>query len=448
MNRLLAAICLMIALAAPALGQQEKGMLGDAHRFILPNGMTVLHLYKDSLPMVTATVLVKSGSTSEPQEKAGLASITAGLLNDGTARLSAMAFSEEAEFIGASMGASATYDYSAASMSVTKDNLERAMELFTQMLRSPAFKDEELARAKALAIAGLKQSEEDPEHVASREFIRAVHGEQSPYGRLVEGSKETIETITRNDVTEFYKAHYTPVNMILSIAGDLTEKELQALLSKYFSDWPAGTMPQPAAPALPQFKPSRVLLPKPLAQSTIMLGHQGPSLQSPDRYALSVLNYILGGGGFSSRLMDVVRDDKGLVYGIYSVFSMRLHSGLFYVSAQTKNESAAEVVDVTLKEMERLRTEPVGPQELKDAKDFMVGSFTRRLETLSSIASSMAQYEYQALGLDYPEKYKKAIQALTTEDILRVAQKYLHPSEYTLTVLGDMSKTKGLEGGN
>ena len=412
----------------------------NVKRTILQNSLIVLYSEEHSLPIVMVTLLVKTSQLNEPKDKAGLANLTAELLLEGTKHRKSTDISEEIEFLGASLDTSTGRDYTTISLSVLKKDINKGFELFSDILLNPTFPQQEIDREKELIKGSLKQSEEDPSFIAERTFRKEVFGEH-PYGRLTEGSAETIGNIKREDLIKFYSDYFLPNNSILSIVGDITEDELTALIKKYLGDWKKADLPAITANKLDEKKTNGVIkLDKDLAQANILLGHIGISRDNPDYYAVSVMNYIFGGGGFSSRLMQSIRDEMGLAYDVDSSFSLNKEKGLFQVEVQTKNESADLVISEILKQMERIRKEYVSDEELTDAKSYLTGSFPRRLDTNRKIADFLTLVEFYNLGLDYIEKYSTYINSVTKEDILRVARKYLDPENYVLVIVANQKK--------
>jgi zinc protease len=225
--------------------------------------------------------------------------------------------------------------------------------------------------------------------------------------------------------------------------GDATEKEITTLLNGYFGTWQKKELP-----LLPSVQPPSLdktvvqKIDKPITQANIDMGHIGISRENPDFYACVVMNYILGGGGFTSRLMDNIRDNKGLAYDVHSGFAAQKEPGAFTITIQTKNESANEVIAETLKEVRRMQAEPVSLKELNDAKAYLTGSFPLRMDTSVKIAGMLTSIENFNLGLDYPRKYQALIDAVTREDVQRVAKKYLHPDAMMIVVVADQEKAK------
>jgi zinc protease len=413
----------------------------DIKRTTLSNGLIVLHVERNTLPTVMITLLVKASPLDEPPDKAGLANLTAELLTEGTTSRTAKDISAEIEFIGASLGASVDNDFSTITLSVLKKDIGKGFALFSDVLLHPVFPEEEIKRNKDQIKGSLKQSEEEPSFLAAKAFKKAVFGDL-PYGRLVSGTPETIDHISREEIQKFHSLYFRPNNSILAVVGDITEGELNALVARFMEEWKSAEVPARTLALETERERKTILIDRDLTQANILLGHSGIRRDHPDYYAVSVMNYILGGGGFSSRLVQTVRDELGLAYDIHSFFGAHKHGGLFEVNAQTKNQSANTVIGEILKQMEKMRSVPVPDQELEDAKSFLTGSFPRRLDTNRKVADFLAAVEFYGLGKDYVEKYPEYIKAITRDDILRVARKYLDAERYVLVVVAKQSEAK------
>ncbi len=412
----------------------------NVNKTVLPNGLVVLHSEKHSLPIVMVTLLIKASPLNEPKDKAGLANLTAELLAEGTKNRSSTDISEEIEFIGASLDVSVVSDYTSVTLSVLKKDINKGFELFSDILLNPVFPEKEIERKKELVKGSLRHSEEDPAFLAERAFKKEIFREH-PYGRLIEGSVDTIDAIKREDLITFYSAYFLPNNSILSVVGDLTEEELNSLIKTYLKDWKKADLRSIVTQGFNIGKAKRtVQIDKDLTQANIILGHIGIRRDNPDYYAVSVMNYILGGGGFSSRLMQTIRDEMGLAYDVDSFFTSNKEKGLFQIEVQTKNDSANSVISEILNQMKKMRQKIVSDEELSDAKSYLTGSFPRRLDTNRKIADFLASVEFYNLGLDYAEKYSTYINSITKKDIFRVAQKYLDPEDYVLVVVANQKK--------
>lgn len=434
-----AVLCLVCSLVLSSASSYAERI---ADREVLANGMALLHSEKKGLPIVTVVVAIKSGAIVEPAEKAGLANLTADLLNEGTKGRSSKEISEAIEFVGGSLSTSGGGDYITASLSVLKKDIGLGFELLSDIILNPTFSDAEIQRRKKAIKNSIIQQKEDPGAIASKAFAEAVFGKH-PYGRPVEGTEESLDGITREDITAFHREYYLPNSTIMTVVGDINKNELKSLLDRYFMDWQRKDIKGISLDA-PVFeeKPKVIRIQKNLTQANIILGHLGIKRDDPDYYAVSVMNYILGGGGFASRLMDNIRDNKGLAYDVHSFFSANKYGGSFQAGLQTKNESANTAIEEILKEMERIKTGPVADSELNDAKSYLTGSFPLRIDSNKKMAGFLIAVEYYGLGLDYVDNYKMFIEAVTKDDILRAAKKYLHEKNYVLVVVGDLEKTE------
>jgi zinc protease len=391
--------------------------------------------------MVMVTLIIKAGQINETREKAGLANLSAELLTEGTKNRNSKEISEEIDFIGASLDASAGNDYTSVTLSVLKKDVQKGFQLFSDILLNPTFPQAEIDRKRERLKGSLRQREEDPSFLAERAFKKEVFGEH-PYGRIIEGSSETLDNITREDLVRYYSDTFLPNNAILSVVGDITPDELTALMKHYLGEWKqAGSLSRSLIRLDEQKIRKVVKIDKDLTQANIILGNLGISRENPDYYAVAVMNYIFGGGGFSSRLMQSIRDKMGLAYDVHSFFAAYKEEGIFQIGLQTKNESANTAIDEIIRQIERIKKEKVSDDELGDAKSYLTGSFPRRLDTNRKIADFLASVEFYNLGLDYATKYPDYINSVTKEDILRVAKKYLTTENYVLVVVANQKKT-------
>jgi zinc protease len=355
----------------------------------------------------------------------------------------ATAINEELDFIGASLQSSSGRDYATLNLRVLKKDLEKGLNLFLEVLTQPTFPDEELKREVQKTLAAIQSAEDDPGDVAEKQFQKTLFI-NSPYGHPVEGTKESVPKLTREAVVRFYRSYYHANNAILTVAGDLTADEVKAKLLPVLEKWPTGEVSKP--PLITKFEKEQktVKINRPITQANIILGHAGVSRNNPDFYALTVMNYILGGGGFSSRLMQEIRVKRGLAYSVGSFFDVGKYPGSFQMALQTKNESAKEAITLSLQEMERIQKELVLEKDLERTKKYLIGSFPMRLDTQGKLANFLTQVEFYGLGLDYPEKYPSLIRSVTQEEVFRVAKKYLHPKKCVLVIVANL-KEAGME---
>jgi len=412
-------------------------------RVVAANGMIVLVQDQPSLPIITVNILIKAGAVNDPDNKSGLAYLTAGMLDEGTTTRSATQIAQELEFIGTEFSAKATKDFATASLRVLKKDADRGFTLLADILMNPAFAEKEVARVRSELLGELQGEKDDPGTVAGKAFDELIF-EGHPYRRPVNGDEKTIARMTRQDLAAFHNKYYRPNRMIMAIVGDIREFEALELVKKHFGKWSPqnATIPSSFSAAAPLQKTVLRLIDKDLTQSTIVLGHVGIDRKNPDFYAVAVMNYILGGGGFSSRLVNHIRDEQGLAYDVDSGFEADVMPGPFSVRLQTRNEAANKAIAGVFQELKRIRTEPVSDQELADAKAYLIGSFPLRLDTTGKMAGLLTVVELHGLGLSYFEDYPKAIAAVSKEDVLRAAQKYLNPDLYALVVVAKQAEAK------
>jgi zinc protease len=415
-----------------------KGPIGE--RVVLDNGMVLLVKENHALPMVTISMIIKAGSVMEPPAKAGLGYLTAGLLTKGAGKMSATDISEAIDFVGGSLGVSGGEDFAAANLTVLKKDLDTGFSLLSKVLISPTFEQSEIDRLKNDTKAAIIREEQDPDEVAQKAYQKMVFGFDSPYGRPVEGTAITIDGITREDIVAFHNDFYAPNNCIMAVVGDITAQEAKGLISKYMSGWKKKDVRGPKIPEPPKMASRHDYINRDISQANILMGHLGVTRENPDYYTLYVMNYILGGGGFVSRILDQIRDNMGLAYSAYSYFGARKYSGDYTVGMQTKNDTAKTAIDETLKIIENMKAEPVSDKELQDAKDYIFGSFAGKMDTNAKIAGLLAQVEYYNLGLNYFEVYYNAINKVTKDDVLKAAQKYLHPHKMDIVVVGNLKE--------
>ena len=412
-------------------------------RVALPNGLVVLTSEEHALPFVTFKLLIHAGARRDPSGLAGLANLTARALLFGTKKQSMASINEQLDFMGASLSSEGTRDYAVISLRLLKKDLKNGFELFTEVLTDPAFPAEEVKKEVTRTVAAIKASEDHPGQVAEKAFIKALYGD-GPYGQPVIGTRESVEKITAEAAREFYRSSYHPEGSIMVIVGDIREDTLKDLILPQLAKWQKGKAAVNTVEIGFEKGKKTVTIDRPLTQANLVLGHEGITRDNPDFYAVTVMNYILGGGGLTSRLMEEVRTKRGLAYSVFSSFDAGKYQGSFQVVLQTKNASARDSIQLAVGEMSRMRTEPVSDKELEGAKKYLIGSFPLRLITQERIAGFLMQVEYYGLGMDYAERYPGLIQAVTAEDVLKVAKAYLHPEAYILIVVANL-KEAGLE---
>ncbi len=411
-------------------------------RFIAANGLTVLVLEQHTLPIVQVHALVKVGSAQDPPGKAGLANLVASLLDEGTKTRSAKRIAEEIDFVGGTLETRAGEDFTTASVRVLKKHADLGIDLLADILRRPAFPEREVVRVRSQILGAIKSEQDEPALVADRLFRQLVFGSH-PYQWPVIGTESSVAKLGRKDVRRFYTREYLPSQTILTVVGDISLDHAKGLVDKHFGSWKGGDPPARTAEKPPQIdKPVTKIARKELSQATIMLGHLGIARTNPDYYAVSVMNYIFGAGGFSSRLMDSIRDRQGLAYDVGSMFDANRMPGAFLVTLQTRTEAVNSAIAGVMAELHGMIDRPPTDEELADAKAYLMGSFPLRLDTTGKLADVLSQVEYFELGLDYFTQYPTWIDRVTKDDVQRVAKEYLHPKHYALVVVGNVSKVK------
>jgi zinc protease len=408
-------------------------------RSVLENGMILLTSEQRALPMVSIELLIDAGSRHDVPKQEGLANLTARLLTYGTQRRTALEISDALDFIGARLSTGCGEDLANVGMTVLKKDLGTGLELLAEVLTTSTFPQGEIERQKQSILAAIRAREESPGDIAQRRLAAALYP-QSPYGRPVEGDEASVKGLEQKSLKAFYERYYRPNRTILSVVGDVSHQEIAQALNQAFRSWPKGEPATPPAPPSKVGSAETIRVAKDLTQANIILGHEGVGREHPDYYAIQVMNYILGGGGFSSRTLDSIRNERGLAYSVYSYFGAEKRRGTFELVMQTKNETALEAIRIANAEIRRIREELVAEQELEDAKDYLTGSFPLRFDTNRKVANFLAQVEYFELGLDYPERYPDLIREVQREDVLRVAQKYLKPEQLITVLVGNQKK--------
>ena len=426
----------MLALAAFA----SSAAALEIKRSVLSDGAVLLVSEQHQLPMVTMTIAFDAGARRDPEGKGGLAALTASSLTLGTKELSATEFNQKIDFMGSSISIGAGADYAQAGVTSLKKYQDQTLALLAAALTEPALSDAEITRKRDEQVAGIRAEEEQPVYVAGVAFHKALYGD-APYGHPAGGTAESVAKLTPADVRDFYRSHYKIGTAVIAVVGDVNADDIKAKLEMAF-DAIKGAVPSQAEPPAPSV-PAGIhptLVDRSVVQATIILGAGGIARSNPDYYRLQVMNYILGGGGFASRLMKIVRSKNGLAYGISSGFDAGKFPGSFAVSTQTKNKSANEALQLIIEQLRDMQEHPVSDAELASAKKYLIGSFPLKLDRQGSIASFILQVELYGLGLDYAEQYPKLIAAVTREDIQRVAQRYLHPDALLLVAVANQAE--------
>jgi zinc protease len=407
----------------------------------LPNGLQVISVRRDGLPLVTAELLLRRGSAMDPAGKAGLAQLTATLLTRGAAGRSAPQIAAEAEALGGSIDASAGWDSSRVGITVTTPKLPAALALLGEVVRQPDFSETELKRARAQALDELHLMLSQPTRLAMVAAGRAVFGEGA-YGHSSNGTPAALAAIGRADVQQLHAAIYRPDDAALILTGDITPAQALALARHSFGDWARPAKPLAAAPAgmghsaLP---PVLVIDQRGAGQAGVVAAHAAPPRDDAGYYAGTVANAVLG-GSYSARLNEEIRIKRGLSYGAGSTLDGRRGSGLWLASAQTKNPSAAQVVDLMLGEFTRLGQAPVADGELAARKATLIGGYGRSLETTAGLARQVEELATYGVDLGEIGRYIARVQAVTPAQVQAYARAHLATASTHVVAVGDAAQ--------
>lgn len=435
--RFFAAILTVITVTAGSAA--GAGSLPPVEKIVLSNQLTVLVSENHSLPFVTVQLLVDAGSGKDPQGKAGLAHLTAQGLSLGTESRTVEGLNRKLDFIGANLSVSCDRDSAALRLEVLKKHLKTGMEVFLDCLRRPAFPEAEIAAEIDRLLGRIQARRDQPGAVAEKAFYQALFPETA-YGHPVIGTAEDLKAIRRDDVVSFYDSAYRPQNAVIALVGDITAAEVKSGLLPRLESWQPQVDGAPGTNVQAAGESRTIRIDRDITQANITVGHSGISRLNDDYQAVAVMNHILGGGGFSSRLVQQIRVQRGWAYSVQSRFVAYKRTGAFQVVVQTRNETASEVLEILLAAMRRMRREPVSEQELQTARKYLTGSFPLRFDTQGELAGFLCGLHYYGFGLDYPEHYTARIEAVTAADVQRAARAYLHPDRTIRVVVADLEK--------
>ena len=408
-------------------------------RSVLSNGTPVYVVEDPSLPLVDLQVMVRTGAYLEPAGKEGVAGAVGSQMRAaGVEGRSPEDFDEEVAFLAAEMSTSIGDTMGSARFNCLAKDLDQVMGMFFLMLRKPAFDEKRLEIYRSQVLQNLARRNDSTTSIESREWTRLLRGPTHFTNDKV--TKAAVEGMTRADLVAFHGKHFHPGNFILAVSGDVKRKQVIALLEKHLAGWKAapgepGKIPVPGAPA----KPGVYMVDKPdVNQGRVGIGHIGVQRDHPDYFALRVMNQILGGGGFASRIMSRVRSDEGLAYTARSSYDFGVYyPGVFRAYFQSKSESVAHAATLVLEEIEKIRSEPVTSEELNTARNYMVEVFPRFFASASQVAGTFAREEFTGRSDDFFSTYRENIRGVTAEKILQVAKKHLTPDKTIILVVGN-----------
>ena len=413
----------------------------EPERVVLENGMVVYLLEDHELPLVTITATIRTGAWLDPSAKIGLATLTgATMRTGGTKRMSAADVDEELEQLAASISVGIGVESGSAMLDVLKKDLGRGLLIFADILMTPAFDPARVELAKLQAIEGIRRRQDQPQSIAGREFAKLLYGPTHPFAR--ESSVESVSRITREDLLAFHAQTVHPNGIILGVTGDFEKASMLALLRETFGGWAKGAvspiiLPPVATDEASVGKKVVRFIGKGISQTHLRVGHLSVKEDDPDYPALSLLNDILGGSSFRSRLFQDIRTQRGLAYTVRSTLRAGTRErGYWSMRAETKVDSTQEAINRLMVNLERLRDQPVTDTELEEAKGAFVNSFVFSFASPASIVSRLIGLEYDGLPQDFLQQLRDKVVKLTKEDLQRVARKHVHPDRLRILAVG------------
>ncbi|MEO8192310.1 MAG: pitrilysin family protein [Gemmatimonadales bacterium] len=415
-------------------------------RFIrrtLGNGMTILVATVSKLPVVSVAAVIDATALADEKGKEGTADLTAQALREGTTARDGLRLAVDLEKLGTSLEAGADWDSTVASLTVLTDHLEEAFGIFAEVLTSPAFNEEDIGRLKAERLAERMQILDEPRALADESFARFIYDADCRYAKPISGSTKSVSAISREDVAAFYRRNYVPSATTLIFAGDVTVEDAFALAESTLGTWKGerNVSSVEADKSARETRAVEIVVKSDAAQSEVRIGHIGVPRNHPDYFPIVVMNAVLG-GLFSSRINLNLREAHGYTYGASSYFDWRRQSGPFVISTAVQSEVTAVAIAETLKEIDRMRKEAIGEEELTLATSYLAGVFPIRYETTSAIASALANMVTFGLPADCYDTYRANISSVTTQDVLGAARKYVKPEQLQSVVVGDAQLIK------
>jgi predicted Zn-dependent peptidase len=408
-----------------------------AFRTLLANGLRAYIEEDHNLPLINISAMVNFGGLYLPKDKQGLDSVMSGtMIRGGTKAKEGTAIEERIDFLGGSLGFNVGDRTATLSLSVLSKDLDEGLGLFFDVLMNPEFREGPLNLAKVRLVQQLRQANDQPSGVLSREYEKVLYGD----GPLTwQPTRKTYESITGADLKAIHAQYFFPKNIILTASGDFAKADLKAKIDKYVANWQNKTAKFPAiSKQFPQPEPGVYFIQMPINQGYINIGHLGLEDTNPDYFAVQVMNFILGGGSFSSRITMKVRSDEGLSYNQGSRFSYRWgFPGTFSGYVQTKSSTAGYAISLIENEFNRIRKEPVSDAEMDTAVNYYLESFPGSFETAQSRVSTFANLEMNARPMDYYKTYRDKIRAVTKAKVQEVSNKYIQPDKLVVMIVGD-----------
>lgn len=420
-----------------AAGAMKLPKLG---RFTLKNGLSVLVLEDHKLPLIDVRLMLRVGSSDDPPKRVGVSDFTAMMLRQGVAGLGAEQIAERVDAEGAHLSVAPGYEISSVGCSGRMRSLSLCLQMVAKLVTRPTFPAKEMAQVARQLEGGVRSDRDDPDMLATKHFYNVLYGDDHPLGRPL--TLDAIAAIKRADLQRFHRRHYVPRGAVLAVAGPVDVAALKKTLTREFGAWRGGKAPlRKIEPVKDPPAGLRVLLvdKDDLTQSFFVLGHAGVTFRDPARDALRVANYVLGGGGFSSRLMKVVRSEGGKTYGISSAFYAHEFDGQFRVRSSTKNDEIVKTLDLVRRELAAIRTRPPTAAEIEAAKGKIAGGYAIAYKTSARLAAALAMSEVRKLGDAYVSELPLRIERLTAEQVADAARKHIHPDHLVAAIVGKAS---------
>lgn len=389
-----------------------------------------------SRPILSLQFAFSGGAAQDPAEKPGVATFVSGMLDEGAGNLDSEAFQSRLEDLAAKMSVSASHDYETVSFQTLTQNREESLKLLHMAVTSPHFAPADVERIREQIVANLRVEEKDPSKAASNEWFKLAFGSH-PYGRPTNGTLESVAKITPADLHDYVKKNFARDNLKVAVVGDIDAAQLSETLDAVFGDLPEKSVRKPVPDVTWAGAYRQRVVPMPNPQSVVQFGFEGLKRSDPDFIPAYILNYIVGGGGFSSKLMQEVREKRGLAYSVYTYLYPLQHAGIFSGGVATENKAVAQSLDLIKAELKRAANEGLTEQELRTAKDYLIGSFALRFDTSAKIAAQLLAIQLDNLGIDYIDKRNGEIEAVTVQDIKRVAKRLMEPKNLIVTVAGE-----------
>jgi zinc protease len=424
--------------AAPALlalRARPAAAATPIERVMSPGGIETWLVVDRSVPLVSLSFLFRGGAATVPAGQEGLALATAGLLTEGAGDLDSNAFNQIIE------DRSITLDFDAEAVSLSgtwralHTQRDEAVRLAALALTQPRFDASAIERARAQLVSSVRRAANDPGSIASRLLFRTAFPNH-PYGRRSRGTLESLAALTRDEIVGFHHARYARDNLIVGAVGDIDAQALGGLVDRIFGGLPARAASASVPDATMAGGGQTLMTTLPVPQTTIMFAENGVLRRDPDYYAAAVMNHVLGGGGFGSRLMTEVRERRGLTYGVGTGLAIFDHAALLYGSMSSDNRTAAQALALVRSEWARFVNDGATADEVTDAKLNINGSFPLQLDSTGQVAQLLVSIQYNNLGIDYIERRPSLVDAVTLDDVKRVAHRLLHPDQLLAVAVG------------